>query len=99
MRKLILFAIIANLLVSCSKNSQEKYLDQIYEPQVTGRPPANAYNGLVMLENGEIRHYDSKKLDYYISSSDHGISWDTIRLEKQMNYPGAEPTRYQKRVS
>ena len=86
MRKLILLAILSSIIASCNYESSKKYLDKIYKPQTTGRPPANAYNGLVMLKNGEIRHYDSKKLDYYISSLDHGLSWDTIHLDNPLNY-------------
>ena len=38
-------------------------------PYIVGTPPQNAYTGLVLLDDGEIRHYGS---NMYISSIDRG---------------------------
>jgi len=55
-------------------------LDRIYEPRVVAIPPINAYRDLVILPNGEIRHYGIRKTKkgnafIYISSRDYGLSW------------------------
>ena len=46
-------------------------------PEFVGRPPQNAYTGLVRLEDGEIRHYGK---DLYIRSRNKGLTWDTIAV-------------------
>jgi len=63
-------------------------LKNIYEPVIVGIPPANAYIGLLRLENGEIRHYNyglERKLgkSYYIRSRDNGFTWDTVFVENK----------------
>ncbi len=65
-----------------------KNLKNIYEPVIVGIPPANAYVGLVRLDNGEIRHYNyglekNLKKSYYIRSRDNGFTWDTVFVENQ----------------
>lgn len=53
-------------------------LEDIYEPQVVGIPPVNAFNGLVRMPNGEIRHYGQQM---YLVSRDDGLTW----TEKKMS--------------
>lgn len=55
-------------------------LKRIYEPKVVAIPPINPYRDLVILPNGEIRHYGIRKtkeesIFIYISSHDYGLSW------------------------
>lgn len=65
-------------------------LRRIYAPQVVGVPSQNACRGLMLMPDGEIRHYGSrydtgKKGDagrpVYISSRDCGLSWREIPIE------------------
>jgi len=56
-----------------------------YEPVFVGRPPSDAYVGLVRLESGEIRHYDygaqrDGEKRCYIASFDGGFTWQTNPL-------------------
>jgi hypothetical protein len=57
-------------------------LDQIYDPVVVGHPPDNAFNGLVQLSDGELRHYGFEgewfhpENHIYISSKDNGLMWE-----------------------
>lgn len=53
-------------------------LSDVFEPVVVGKPPSNAYVGLVRLDSGEIRHYNyDTKNPLYISSTDNGFTWTT----------------------
>lgn len=54
-------------------------LSDIREPTVVGRPPRNAFIGLVRLDSGEIRHYSYTVSDcHYLSSRDHGLTWRKV---------------------
>ena len=65
---------------NASANGQT--LEKIYEPLFVGRPTDNAFNGLVRLPDGELRHYGfegpwSDPSDYiYVSSTDNGLTWN-----------------------
>lgn len=74
MMKNISYIITISLLlnISCIGNNSESN-----NPYITGIPPQNAYTGLVLLEDGEIRHYGT---EMYISTKDKGINWDTIPI-------------------
>ncbi len=56
-------------------------LEQIYEPVFVGRPTDNAFNGLVKLPDGELRHYgfegswNNPSSHLYIYSTDDGDTW------------------------
>lgn len=55
-------------------------LASIHEPTVVGVPPANAFHELVVLPDGEIRHYGYRGVGaqgrwIYLSSRDCGMSW------------------------
>ncbi len=64
-------------------------LRRIHAPQVVGVPPANASRDLMILPDGELRHYgfrvvleNGKKtlLPVYISSRDYGLSWHEVTV-------------------
>ncbi len=57
-------------------------------PTVIGTPPQNAFTGLVLLDNGEIRHYGS---NMYISSKDRGINWDSVSVLDGNMYGKKDP--------
>lgn len=78
-----LFICVFGLLMSCSQKN-----DLTNPPEFVGRPPQNAYTGLVKLEDGEIRHYGK---GLYISSKDNGFDWDTIRVENGNFYGKQNP--------
>ncbi|HBC88693.1 MAG TPA: exo-alpha-sialidase [Lentisphaeria bacterium] len=69
-------------------NRVRSLLKQINAPQVVGIQPSNAFRDLVLLPDGEIRHYGfkSKKM-IYITSHDCGLSWQEFQLKK--GCPGA----------
>lgn len=65
-------------------------LRQIYAPQVVGVPPENACRGLMVMPDGEIRHYGFRRdagengdsyRPLYISSRDNGLSWREVAIE------------------
>jgi hypothetical protein len=55
--------------------------DTIFTPRFVGRPPDNAFNGLVRLPGGELRHYGfegswfNPSIHLYIYSQDNGLTW------------------------
>ena len=67
-----------------------KALRRIHAPKVVAVPPENACRGLMVMPDGEIRHYGfrheaSKKGDafrpVYITSRDCGLSWREVAAE------------------
>jgi hypothetical protein len=68
------------LFAGCTSGDRET--DQIFEPLFVGRPTDNAFNSLVQLPDGALRHYGfegpwSDPTDYvYISSQDNGLTWE-----------------------
>lgn len=67
----------------------------IHAPVWVGRPPSDAFSGLVQLENGELRHYDwgfdpTPEIHHhpgflptsYIFSRDHGLTWQSQPVPK-----------------
>ncbi len=65
-------------------------LRRIDAPRVVGVPPANACRGLVVMPDGEMRHYGMRythgsqgdtSQPIYISSRDCGLSWREVSVE------------------
>ncbi|MFA6287234.1 MAG: sialidase family protein [Opitutaceae bacterium] len=59
-----------------------KRLKAVFAPRVVGVPPANPVRDLMLLPDGEIRHYGFRGdfqagdvVPVYLSSFDHGFSW------------------------
>ncbi len=73
MKKNILVFCLIVWVVSCTNNSH-----QVHDPYFVGRPPQNAYTGLVKINDSDIRHYGK---DCYIISKDGGLSWQTVPVE------------------
>jgi len=47
-------------------------LTDVFAPVVVGTPPVDAFNGLFLCTDGEIRHYGD---DGFLFSRNHGLSW------------------------
>ncbi len=62
-------------------------LSDIYAPVFVATPPENAFNGLVQLPDGTLRHYGFRgpyfnhSGYYYIFSKDNGLTWDEKGIE------------------
>jgi hypothetical protein len=57
-------------------------LAQVHAPVVVGVPPTNAIRDLMLLPDGELRHYgfsgDFRQMNVrtiYLASRDHGFTW------------------------
>ncbi len=64
---------------------------KIFAPVVVGTPPSDAYIGLSLMEDGEIRHYNygeqrESEKPYYLSSRDNGRSWKKISIADDLPY-------------
>ncbi|ADV43976.1 hypothetical protein Bache_2002 [Bacteroides helcogenes P 36-108] len=59
-------------------------------PRVVGIPPSDAYIGLSILPNGEVRHYNygeqAEAGSFYLSSKDGGHTWKKINISKDIPY-------------
>jgi len=60
-------------------------LSEVYAPVFVGRPPSDAFIGLIRLDDGEIRHYNygehpDPKEPCYIFSRDNGFTWERKTL-------------------
>lgn len=81
----------AALCVCAGLFAQPASLDEVYEPVVVGTPPSDAYIGLSLLPDGELRHYNygehaAQTAPMYLSSRDHGLTWKTVSLPKELPY-------------
>lgn len=83
MKKIILACSLIVWVVSCINNSP-----QVCEPYLVGRPPQNAYTGLVKISDSDIRHYGQ---DSYMLSQDGGLSWQTVPVEDGNLYGKQSP--------
>lgn len=66
-------------------------ISDVYAPIVVGVPPSDAYIGLSMLADGELRHYNygERRLDesyYCLSSLDSGMTWRRVALPRDIPY-------------
>jgi hypothetical protein len=68
--------------------SAQQRIDSVFAPIRVGTPPSDAYIGLSMLEDGEIRHYNyGEQADagtFYWSSRDKGFHWTKVPYAKEM---------------
>lgn len=87
--------ILAGLMAVCTLHlhAQENVpqtIDQIFEPVKVATPPSDAYIGLSLLDNGEIRHYNSGEQaesgTFYLSSKDKGLTWKKVAVPKEMPF-------------
>jgi hypothetical protein len=85
---LFLLQLSFNTLVNGQFNDTRiRNTGDIYAPVVVGTPPDNPFNSLVLLPDGEIRHYGfegkwKKRTNHlYIYSRDNGFTWNKKLLE------------------
>ncbi len=79
------------LLLSSVVGLNAQSLSDVFEPRVVAVPPSDAYVGLSMTEDGELRHYNysEQRVDgspYYISSRDSGFTWSRVNLPFDIPY-------------
>lgn len=59
-------------------------------PQKVAVPPSDAYIGLSLMEDGEIRHYNygeqAEPGSFYISSTDKGFTWKKVNIPKEIPF-------------
>ena len=65
-------------------------LDSVCAPLKVATPPSDAYIGLSLLDNGEVRHYNYGEQAVagavYLSSADHGLTWKRVNRAKEMPF-------------
>ena len=83
MKKAILVCSLIVWVVSCINDS-----NGISDPYFVGRPPQNAYTGLVKISNTDLRHFGK---DNYIQSKDRGLSWQSVPVEDGNLYGKQSP--------
>ncbi len=64
--------------------------NQPMPPQKVATPPSDAYIGLSLMEDGEIRHYNygeqAEPGSFYISSRDKGFTWTRVNVPKEIPF-------------
>lgn len=87
-RGLLLSGVIGCSL--CLNAQVPETIEQVYAPVKVATPPSDAYIGLSMLENGEIRHYNygeqSESGTFCLFSTNKGLTWEKKALPKEMPY-------------
>ena len=70
-----------------AQQARPTVLDSVYAPLKVATPPSDAYIGLSLLDNGEIRHYNYGEQavagTVYLSSTDHGLTWKRVNRPKE----------------
>lgn len=73
-----------------AQQARPTVLDSVYAPLKVATPPSDAYIGLSLLDNGEIRHYNYGEQavagTVYLSSTDHGLTWKRVNRPKEMPF-------------
>lgn len=85
------FLAILFLAISIPTVAQVKSGDSTpMPPRVVAIPPSDAYIGLSLLENGEIRHYNygeqAEPGSFYLSSTDKGFTWKKVNTPKEIPF-------------
>lgn len=89
--KCLWIAGIAVWFVSSGLWAQPTTLDEIYAPVVVATPPSDAFIGLSLLPDGELRHYNYgshalQNYPMYLYSRDQGITWKSAALPAEFPY-------------
>ena len=66
-------------------------LDDVFAPVITGTPPSDAYIGLSLMPDGEIRHYNygenfNNEQPLYLFSKDNGFTWQKKYITRDLPY-------------
>ncbi|AVM58103.1 exo-alpha-sialidase [Bacteroides heparinolyticus] len=84
----ILFLAVCLFSARGQEKNSPSSIDSVYAPVRVSSVPSDAYIGLSMLKNGEIRHYNyGEQADpgtFYLSSMDKGLTWKKVRYTPDM---------------
>lgn len=91
MKNLIAYTCLATCLFSFQTAFPQHLSEDCLAPTVVGTPPSDAFIGLSLMEDGEIRHYNygahpADQRPLYLSSRDGGHSWNTVYLPYELPY-------------
>lgn len=89
MKRLSLACLLAGLALHAGAQVPAS-LDEVWAPVRVGTPPSDAYIGLSLLDDGEIRHYNygeqAEAGTFYLSSRDGGLTWRKVPCARGMLY-------------
>ncbi|MDE7025018.1 MAG: glycoside hydrolase [Paramuribaculum sp.] len=76
------------ITVASSSTASLTPIDSIHTPVKIATGPSDAYIGLSLMPDGEIRHYNygeqAESGNFYISTRDGGKSWQTVKTPREM---------------
>ncbi len=79
---------MCSVTIAAQQTSVPGTLDSVFAPVRVSSVPSDAYIGLSMLENGEIRHYNyGEQADpgtFYLMSTDKGLTWKKVNYARDM---------------
>ena len=65
-------------------------IDSVFAPVKVAVQPSDAYIGLSLMDDGELRHYNygeqAEPGSFYLSSRDNGITWTKINTPRDMPF-------------
>ena len=66
-------------------------LEHVFAPVIVGTPPSDAFIGLSLMADGEVRHYNygshpKPEHPVYLSSRDGGRTWKSVALPYELPY-------------
>lgn len=90
LKRVVLIPILGTVIFGAAA-SEVNCIDSIYAPKIVGVPPSDAYIGLSLMPDGEIRHYnygeqEANEASIYLSSRDNGFTWSEVRLSNNLPY-------------
>ncbi len=87
----LLGALLPIAQLRAQDNIMPTWTDSVFAPTVVGVPPSDAYIGLSLMDDGEIRHYNYGERKQspnpcYLSSRDYGKTWNRVNIEYDLPY-------------
>lgn len=82
-------ALLLALMIASGASAQAPATpDSVFAPVRVATPPSDAYIGLSLMPDGEIRHYNYGEQaapgNFYLSSRDGGMTWKTVKYPREM---------------
>lgn len=89
MKRLSLVGLLAGFALQAgAQPAVPSTIDDVWAPVQVATPPSDAYIGLSLLDDGEIRHYNygeqAEAGTFYLSSRDGGLSWSKVPCARGM---------------
>ena len=91
MKHACLIAVLLSGLPFAAAGENTGSTEGVYAPVIVGTPPSDAFIGLSLMADGEVRHYNygshpEPEHPVYLSSRDGGRTWKSVALPYELPY-------------